>query len=70
MHKSSWEKMESEQLNTLISRQMLSGESATVARLLMTKLPGWSTARGIPKTVRVTQPRLTQNTISFVSYFV
>ena len=37
MHKTSWEKMESEQLNTLISRQMLSGESATVARLLMTK---------------------------------
>jgi len=37
MHKSSWEKMESEQLNALISRQMLSGESATVARLLMTK---------------------------------
>src|SRR5487761_362801 len=37
MHKSTWEKMESEQLNTLISRQMLSGESATVARLLMTR---------------------------------
>ena len=37
MHKSSWEKMESEQLNALISRQMLSGENATVARLLMTK---------------------------------
>jgi quercetin dioxygenase-like cupin family protein len=37
MHKSSWEKMESEQLNTLISRQMLSGESATVARLLLTQ---------------------------------
>jgi quercetin dioxygenase-like cupin family protein len=35
MHKSSWEKMESEQLNTLISRQMLSGERATVARLLL-----------------------------------
>lgn len=37
MQKTSWEKMESEQLNTLISRQMLSGESATVARLLLTK---------------------------------
>jgi quercetin dioxygenase-like cupin family protein len=37
MEMSSWEKLEGEQLNKLISRQMLSGENATVARLLMTK---------------------------------
>jgi quercetin dioxygenase-like cupin family protein len=37
MQKSSWEKMESEQLNTLVSRQMLSGESATIARLLLSR---------------------------------
>jgi quercetin dioxygenase-like cupin family protein len=37
MQKSSWEKLEGEQLNKLVSRQMLSGENATVARLLMTR---------------------------------
>jgi quercetin dioxygenase-like cupin family protein len=37
MQKSSWEKMEAEQLGTLISRQMLSGESATIARLLLSR---------------------------------
>jgi len=37
MQKSSWEKMESEQLNTLVSRQMLSGESGTIARLLLSR---------------------------------
>ncbi len=35
MEKTSWEKLEGEQLNKLISRQMLSGDNATVARLLM-----------------------------------
>ncbi len=37
MQKSTWEKMESEQMSTLISRQMLSGESATIARLLLSR---------------------------------
>lgn len=37
MEKTSWEKLEGEQLNKLISRQMLSGDNATVARLLMTR---------------------------------
>jgi quercetin dioxygenase-like cupin family protein len=37
MEKSSWERLGGEQLNKLISRQMLSGENATVARLLMTR---------------------------------
>jgi quercetin dioxygenase-like cupin family protein len=35
MEKSSWEKLPAEQLNHLISRQMLNGENATVARLLL-----------------------------------
>jgi quercetin dioxygenase-like cupin family protein len=37
MEKTSWEKLEGEQLNKLISRQMLSGDNATIARLLMTR---------------------------------
>lgn len=37
MEKTSWEKMEGEQLNKLVKRQMLSGDNATVARLLMTR---------------------------------
>src|SRR5579864_7340362 len=37
MEKSSWEKLPGEQLNKLISRQMLSGDNATIARLLMTR---------------------------------
>src|SRR2546430_1450552 len=37
MEKTSWEKLEGEQLNKLVSRQMLSGDNATVARLLMTR---------------------------------
>jgi mannose-6-phosphate isomerase-like protein (cupin superfamily) len=36
MEKTSWEKLPGEQLNKLISRQMLSGDNATIARLLMT----------------------------------
>ena len=35
MEKTSWEKLEGEQLNKLISRQMVNGDNATVARLLM-----------------------------------
>jgi quercetin dioxygenase-like cupin family protein len=35
MEKSSWEKLPLEQLNHLIGRQMVSGENATVARLLL-----------------------------------
>ncbi len=37
MQKTSWEKLEGEQLNKLVSRQMLSGDNATIARLLMTR---------------------------------
>ena len=37
MEKTSWEKLPGEQLNQLISRQMLSGDNATIARLLMTR---------------------------------
>jgi len=37
MEKTSWEKLPGEQLNKLISRQMLSGDNATIARLLMTR---------------------------------
>jgi unsaturated pyranuronate lyase len=37
MEKTSWEKLEGEQLNKLVSRQMLSGDNATIARLLMTR---------------------------------
>ena len=37
MQKTSWEKLESEQFGKLIKRQMLSGEEATVARLLLAK---------------------------------
>jgi quercetin dioxygenase-like cupin family protein len=37
MEKTSWEKLEAEQLNTLMSRQMLNGENGTIARLLMTR---------------------------------
>jgi quercetin dioxygenase-like cupin family protein len=35
MEKTSWEKMPAEQLTDAISRQMLNGENATVARLLL-----------------------------------
>lgn len=35
MEKVSWEKLAGEQLNHLISRQMINGENATVARLLL-----------------------------------
>lgn len=37
MEKMSWEKLEGERLSKLISRQMLSGENATVARLLLAR---------------------------------
>src|ERR1700674_4334588 len=37
MEKMSWERLEGEQLSKLISRQMLSGENATVARLLLAR---------------------------------
>jgi quercetin dioxygenase-like cupin family protein len=37
MQKTSWEKLEAEQLNKLVSRQMLNGDNATIARLLMTR---------------------------------
>jgi quercetin dioxygenase-like cupin family protein len=37
MEKTSWEKLEGEQLNKLVSRQMLNGDNATIARLLMTR---------------------------------
>jgi quercetin dioxygenase-like cupin family protein len=35
MEKTSWEKLPLEQLNHLIGRQMVNGENATVARLLL-----------------------------------
>jgi quercetin dioxygenase-like cupin family protein len=35
MEKAAWEKLPAEQLNHLISRQMLNGENATLARLLL-----------------------------------
>ena len=35
MQKASWEKLPTEQMNHLIGRQMVSGENATVARLLL-----------------------------------
>jgi quercetin dioxygenase-like cupin family protein len=37
MEKMSWEMLEGERLSKLISRQMLSGENATVARLLLAR---------------------------------
>jgi quercetin dioxygenase-like cupin family protein len=37
MEKTSWEKLETERLSDLISRQMLSGENATLSRLLLAR---------------------------------
>ncbi len=37
MHKTSWDTLEREELRDSIQRQMLSGENATVARLLMSR---------------------------------
>ncbi len=37
MQVTSWEKMETEKLSSTITRQMLSGQSATVARILLTR---------------------------------
>jgi quercetin dioxygenase-like cupin family protein len=37
MEKMSWERLEGERLSKLISRQMLNGENATVARLLLAR---------------------------------
>jgi quercetin dioxygenase-like cupin family protein len=37
LQKSSWEQIEKEKLTSLITRQMVSGENATVARLLLAK---------------------------------
>jgi quercetin dioxygenase-like cupin family protein len=37
MEKMSWDTLEGERLSKLISRQMLSGENATVARLLLAR---------------------------------
>jgi unsaturated pyranuronate lyase len=37
MHKTSWDQIEPEKMNDLITRQMVNGENATVSRLLLSR---------------------------------